>query len=241
MLFPLRGGGGFLSISDNIRYKRTKEFYEQHGGVVDNLLKLGYPGLDKPIARYNEFCKDKEESNNNLIIFLSLPHSPFIEVLIELITESLQNGYKVLYKTHGGHLELLDKEREIVKRWQDNEKFVVCYETLSDEILFESLCVVEFRSSILYTYPLITKKPALYLQPQFESYNEEDNFYCSNLHIKIHNKEEFLDTLIKLQDENFRVKRKDLIEEYINSCAYNLGGASYAVADFVDIFLKKYI
>ncbi|MDE5603562.1 MAG: hypothetical protein K2I71_06580, partial [Helicobacter sp.] len=209
------------------------------GGNSSNFLKLGYPGLDIPLKDYQDF--KKESIKRDSVIFLSIPKSPFLEILEPMIEATLEAGYRVVYKTHNGHLELREIEQSLVLKWEKYKNFIFYTQAnLSLEELARSITIVEFRSSMLYTYPLITHKPALLLQP-LEA-NIQDNFYEKRLHIKIFTKEELLQVIAKLEhNKGFRMQREDLIKDFITRDSYCYGNASIAIAKYIQEYFQIYI
>ncbi|MCI5632924.1 MAG: hypothetical protein MR325_04780, partial [Helicobacter sp.] len=99
--------------------------------------------------------------------------------------------------------------------------------------------------SLLYTYPLITSKPSIILEPNSEwfhsNYHIEDNFYEQRLHLKAYNNEDLLQYIDRLKkDQEFLKERRAMIAHYIKNETYNFGSASEAVVDFIDKYYKRW-
>ncbi len=219
-----------------------KEFYNQHGGYQQNLLELGYPGLDCALEEYYE-----TDLKRDSVILLSLPKEPFLKILAQSIGNLLEAGFRVVYKSHNGHLELQAQENAFVETWLDNPNFVYYTKAnLELEELQRSITMIEFRSSMLYTYPIITKKPALMLQLQSEDFylkqNIQDNFFEEKLHIKIFNQKEMVEVVKKLQkNHKFFDFRRSLIWEYCKNEAYCYGSSSQKIAAFIWRYYQSHL
>lgn len=167
------------------------------------------------------------------------------ERMIEVVDLLLANGYRVCYKIIPQYD--FKVQADIAKRWRNDEKFVFFTQRdLNVEELSRSITLVDFGSSLLYTYPLITSKPSIILQPNSEWFHSnshiEDNFYEQRLHLKAYCNEELLCYIDRLKkDQEFLKERRAMIAHYIKNETYNFSSASEAVVDFIEDYYMKWI
>lgn len=236
-------GGSYIICSNKRSYKAFVDFFDKYNGDKNRLLKLGYPSFDfemQNIKLQKDICKDT-------VIIASVIISEMIKQKTRNLVEKLLcQGYRVLYKTHNGHPEFLSLEQEFCECWMENDNFVFYDDSnLTSQELKRSITLIEYRSSILYTYPLITGKPSIIMQPDSGDFNCNenvvDNFYEEKLQIKAFCVDEVLEIIKSLQDEYFCKKREKMIQDYRKNDAYCFGGASKEIASFIDGYSKKYL
>lgn len=224
----------YIVVSNKRSYEVLSDFLERNNGNKERILKLGYPSFDLINDNDMELQKDS-------VIFSSVGATQRFAKISQVFIEALLNAnYRVVYKVHNGHNELESQEREFCAKWRECKNFIY-YDipNLSNEELKRSITLVEFRSSLLYTYPLITGKPSIIIVPDFIN-NAEDNFYEERLHIKVHSTEELLEVLQDLQDENLCQHRQKMIEDYRINETYYFKQSSQKIAEFIDNYIKRY-
>ena len=230
-----------------------KKSYDKIRQVLDSchyqyLLRLGYPSLDKLVKDYRDYESSLRGGGNDTVICLSQWKNAdainMKEKIIEVVNLLLENGYRVCYKVNPNYNFAL--QADIAKKWENNPNFLFFTERdLSIEELSRSITLVGFGASLLYTYPLITSKPSIILEPNSEwfhsNYHIEDNFYEQRLHLKAYCNEELLCYIDRLKkDQEFLKERRAMIAHYIKNETYNFGSASEAVVDFIDKYYKRW-
>ena len=227
----------YISCSHKQSLLALETHFQTYNGNINFLKKLGYPSLDKEI---DNFHKCNYVGTKDTIILLSYLQKHTKNILDTLIT----NGYRVIFKTVKLiHPECATAEKNLIKPYLNNKNFIFYTEpNLSPEELHRSITLIEFRSSMLYTYPIITKKPSIIMQPPKEWFDEhpnvEDNFYNEKLQIKCFDTDEMLQTIELLKQKDFQEKRKAMIEDFCKNDAYNVGNASEKIAEFIDSYFK---
>ena len=229
-----------------------KKSYNKIRQVLDSrhyqyLLRLGYPSLDKLVEDYRDSQVCRGGVNDTIICLSKWCDANGIamkERIIEVVDLLLENNYRVCYKINPNYDFTL--QANIAKRWDNNPNFLFFTERdLSIEELSRSITLVGFGASLLYTYPLITSKPSIILEPNSEwfhsNYHIEDNFYEQRLHLKAYNNEDLLQYIDRLKkDQEFLKERRAMIAHYIKNETYNFGSASEAVVDFIDKYYKRW-
>ncbi|MDY2585068.1 hypothetical protein, partial [Helicobacter sp.] len=231
----------YIVCSNKKSYESLVEFFEKNNGYKERLLKLGYPSLDREVKSYRQ----QEECVKDTIIVLAVVRREFLKKLAERLINALleKTDYRIVYKTHNGHPELFEQEKQFVSQWIDDDNFVFYTEAnLTPQELKRSITLIESRSSLLYTYPLITGKPSIILQPDSKFLeSSEDNFYEERLHIKAFCVEDVLEILILLENAQFCAKREEMVEDYRKNDAYCFGEASKSIVQFICECFQKYI
>ena len=119
---------------------------------------------------------------------------------------------------------------------------------MSLEELFRSITIVDFSASMLYTYPLITKKPAIMLgsfQKWFAEekgiFLNEDNFYDERLHIWANNNCELEEIILALQNnKDFSNLREKMIRDYILNETFAWGHSSEKIVETIDTYIENF-
>ena len=234
----------YIVCSNKRSYEKFVEVFEKNNGHKERLLRLGYPSLDVGVELYE---KQQKHSEDTIIIPAVVTNEllkEFTEDLINALLDKTQ--YRILYKTHNGHPELFKLEKQFCEQWKGRRNFVFYSEpNLTTEELKRSITLIESRSSLLYTYPLITGKPSIIAYPDSkwitENPNIEDNFYEEKLQIKAFCISDILDIIKCLTNEEFSLKRKQMIEDYRKNDAYCFGESSKNIANFINEYFRKYL
>lgn len=110
-----------------------------------------------------------------------------------------------------------------------------------------SIAIIDFSASMLYTYSLITKKPAIILASNKGWFKKEEgvfneyNFYDERLHIWVNNNEEIEANVLALQNnKEFLKLRKEMIEDYISNETFAWGCSSKKVAEVIDAYIQNF-
>lgn len=231
----------YIVCSNKRSYESFAEFFDKNNGYKERLLKFGYPSFDKEMQLY----KKQQECVKDTIIVPAVVSNVLLRDIAESLINALldKTSYRIVYKTHNGHPELFEQEKQFCAQWLDRENFVFYTEAnLTPQELKRSLTLIESRSSLLYTYPLITGKASILLQPDSKFLeSSEDNFYEERLHLKALCVEDVLEMIECLSDAQFCAKRQEMIEHYRKNDAYCFGESSKAIAQFVEECFKKFL
>ncbi|WP_162166855.1 hypothetical protein [Campylobacter fetus] len=220
---------GFMaSRMDSFTLAHAKEFYENLKPVFSKfnngggLLKLGYKSIESDMKNYVW----RQHTDTIIIPIAENKHYGFKDMLVKFAKILLENGFRVLFKAHYQHKELLNTYEKDIQNLSKYQNFVLYTKPhLSLDELERSITLVEFRSSLNYTYALITKKPSILLIPPSVTKNRIDlknNFYNKNLHIELTDLNSALQMVKILQnDSNVQKLHKKMIEYYIQYEMYS--------------------
>ncbi|MDE5603774.1 MAG: hypothetical protein K2I71_07685, partial [Helicobacter sp.] len=184
----------YLNIHSKSLYKEILKL-QSFGGAITQVesrfIKGGYPSIEVEVE---EFQRDRCEVKRDTIIFISaylnFNHPHYLATIIHNV---LNAGFRVVFKSCPP-LEEDKKEQEdtFTKEFLRFANFIYWQNDkprLSTEELNRSITAIELYSSMMYSYPVITKRPAILLYPKKESIPqdllEQDCFYHKDLHIRI--------------------------------------------------------
>lgn len=109
---------------------------------------------------------------------------------------------------------------------------------LSAEKMGECLCLIGDYSSLVYTFPLTTLKPAILIGSDNQNTYKEISFYNPKLHFYARNVKECLESIEQIKNED-KAQRALRIKEYREKEVFNLGCSSAFIADFIAKKMKK--
>ena len=225
------------------------KIYQNLDGNHTHLLPLGYPSLDRVVKTYKEHSSSFAGKRDTIICNSRWRNAvngiAMKERMIEVVDLLLKNGYRVCYKINPNYDFSL--QAQVAKRWENRTNF--CFFTeqdLSMEELNRSITLVDFGSSLLYTYPLITHKPSIMLQPSIEWFRLNchivDHFYEERLQLKVYSNTDLLEYIERLKNDlEFKEERAKMVDYYIKNETYHFGCASEAVVNFIDNYYNKWI
>ena len=170
------------------------------------------------------------ENNNVQIVY---------EVLQKIQDKMLQSksDFKVIFRPHPSLAK--SAMYEIVYReFRDKEWFV--YDTssrLSAEAMHSSFCLIGDHSSLVYTFPLCTLKPAILLVPKESLQNTYKgiSFYNPILHICAQTAQDIYKALECINQENKQERAKQ-IKQYREKEVFNF---RYSNIFIVDCIMQK--
>ncbi|MDA3967554.1 hypothetical protein [Helicobacter sp. WB40] len=237
--------GFFLSTYVNIHSKSHLKYIskkQQFANLVPDpsykFLLGGYPSIDKEAKAC--LCSDIPKDS---VIFVSTHlNFEYPRRLATIIKHVLDCGFRVVFKSNPAHCELENIEKDFVKEFLTYDNFVFYDNStprLNKEELQRSISLVESCSSMLYSYPIATKKPSIIMYPKRDSISfdtlENDCFYNDKIHIRIFEEDDYsiVEILKKLQEEQESQKWKDKIEDYCKNDLYNFGNASKEIAKWI--------
>lgn len=187
-------------------------------GGGGGFLPLGYMSIKNDMNAY----KQGKKRDSVILLMIYSKNYPFKEIIMELCEKLLENGIRVLFKSHYQHTEIMDKFDDEIKKFKKYPNFILYTKAkLSLNELSRSITLVEFRSSLNYTYPIITKKPSLLLIPNSIKHGK-NNFYNKNLHVEFRDLNQALNFILRLKnDENLQKKYENSIKFYIKIELYD--------------------
>lgn len=230
--------------------KRMRELLAQkqsYDGTWPNqnsrLICGGYPSIDK---EFEKISQNKEiwdfEKRDSVIIPESVVSFDQPQRMIKIIKSLLNTGLRVLYKIHPVYWQTENDKigRSIAKQFQNHPNFVL-YEAhrLNEDEQKRAICIVELMSSMLYSFPILTNRPALLLYPPRKDLKENeiknDPFYEEHLHIRIFAEDdEKIPTICqKLQEKREQEIWAQKIENFRANELYNFGKASEFLVQFI--------
>lgn len=238
------GINGYRIVTSLSNYKIFKDKFDEFG-YQDELVCGGYPSLDSYIAEYEEISKEVEcGGGDNILIAINENNNVQIvyEVLQKIQDKMLQSksDFKVIFRPHPSLAK--SAMYEIVYReFRDKEWFV--YDTssrLSAEAMHSSFCLIGDHSSLVYTFPLCTLKPAILLVPKESLQNTYKgiSFYNPILHICAQTAQDIYKALECINQENKQERAKQ-IKQYREKEVFNLGHSSEFIADFIEGKLRE--
>lgn len=124
----------------------------------------------------------------------------------------------------------------LVQEFSSYEWFVYDTSTrLSAETMHACFCLIGDHSSLVYTFPLCTLKPAILLVSDNKSLQNSYQgirFYNPILHFYAQNAAECLQALEVVYTENHTIRAKK-IDDYRQKEVFNLGHSSAFIAEFI--------
>ncbi len=234
------GINGYRIISSLSNYKIYKDKFKECG-FEEELVCGGYPSLDKNILEYEGL---KQQGRGQVMqdeggsILIAINHQESISIIKDFLLEYKSNftpKQKVYFRPYPGNI-LRKESDEIAREYLQYSWFV--YDTsskLKAQIMQECCCIIGDYSSLVYTFPLTTLKPAILLCLD-KSALENDylgiRFYNPILHKMALSAKECLDRVceVLLEDKGRRARK---IKEYREKEIFNLGKSSEFIADFI--------
>ncbi|MDE5602576.1 MAG: hypothetical protein K2I71_01445, partial [Helicobacter sp.] len=242
----------YINIHSQTHYEdfyKTQQFFNLDPNPSYRLIKGGYPSIEKEVVN---FAKQREEVFRDTVIFISaLLNHYYPKFLSKIIHNVLNAGFRVVFKSCPAHCELEAQEDEFVENgeFEKNPNFLYWRNDkpkLSIEELNRSIVAIEAASSMMYSYPVITKRPAILLYPKKDSIPqdllEQDCFYHKDLHIRIFEEDskDLIEILQKLSmDKKYQKEWERKIQKYCKEDLYNFGNASEYLANWIVEWYNK--
>ena len=179
------------------------------------------------------------------VVFISaMVNFYYEEYYSEILEVVLKEGYRVIFKSNPSHISFQQREDDFALKFKKYPNFI--YQgneepRLSVENKSRSITMIEGASSLMYSYPVTAKRPAILLYPTKDTIPkdllEEDSFYNPSLHIRLFKeeaKESIKNYLKRLSDDlEYQRQWKEKIEDYCQNNLYHFGSASKSIADFI--------
>ncbi len=236
------GIGGYRVITSYSNYKIFKDKFEELGASHE-LLCAGYPSLDFNIDEYESFQKKLIQEKKHIEakdILIAINNLENFDIIIEFLEYMLPKEQKIylrpypIFREHESFLALK-------KHFCHYPHFIYdTTEKLSVEIMASSLCLIGDFSSLVYTFPLTTLKPAILLfsdKSVLHHTYADVCFYNPLLHKAASNAQEVV-SLIEEIKKDYKKKQNE-IKNYRSKEVFNLGHSGEAIASFIAHALKK--
>ncbi len=239
----------YLSTYLNIHSQSHYEYFLKNQrlcGVDSNpaprFLKGGYPSIDKEVAESQKI--DFSVKRDTVVFISAMVNFYYEEYYSEILEVVLKEGYRVIFKSNPSHISFQQREDDFALKFKKYPNFI--YQgneepRLSVENKSRSITMIEGASSLMYSYPVTAKRPAILLYPTKDTIPkdllEEDSFYNPSLHIRLFKeeaKESIKNYLKRLSDDlEYQRQWKEKIEDYCQNNLYHFGSASKSIADFI--------
>ncbi|WP_034556391.1 hypothetical protein [Helicobacter canadensis] len=235
----------YLNIHSQTHY-RYFEKNQQIGGVDPNpiprFLKGGYPSIDRETKESQGI--DFSMKRDTVIFISALINFYYEDYYSDILEVVLKEGYRVVFKSNPSHISFKEREDSFALKFKHYSNFIYqCNDEpqLSLENKNRSITIVGACSSLMYSYPALTKRPAILLYPEKNTIPkdllDEDCFYNPKLHIRLF-KEEAKEGIIKYlkklsKDLEYQKQWQKQIEDYCKNDLYNFGDASRYIANFI--------
>lgn len=240
--FTKEGADSLIGSRVNFDYifchtKEMQKFYQSFLGSLAHPSKfvfVGYPSLDSYLQEIGNIDVNKSDKKTVIVAFtiskLREDGSDMSginqENITQIITRLLQEGYKVIFRPHPESCKAIFMQN-IIKAFKGNEGFI--YDDtprLSRQIMQEALTIIGNGSSIMQTFPLATKKPAVMFMPEIDFLSDNKSLKSlivnPKLHLMAHSVDEIIKCLEKLQNGNEKYQ-DEILQYYKNNIDCNNG------------------
>ncbi|MCI5967958.1 CDP-glycerol glycerophosphotransferase family protein [Helicobacter sp.] len=233
------GIGGYRIIPSLSNYKIYEDAVKALG-YEDELVCGGYPSLDFAIKEYEELPLNSGGGGNILIAINALDNIGIIEeFLMQIQNQSAQN-FKVIFRPHPGYKTqsaiIGIKEKFMQQDWfiyDDSSR-------LSAESMRDSCVLIGDYSSLVWTFPLITLKPAILVfkdKAIIKNVYNGVSFFNPLLHFLASDADEIFSCIV--ESKKHTEQRAQKILEYRKKEVFNLGHSSEFIANFIVKKLKE--
>lgn len=235
------GINGYRVVSSQSNYKIYKDEFEKLG-YEGELVCGGYPSLDVSIDKYKKLSLDGKVDNNILIAVNTLDNVKMMEKFLMQIQNSLYllSGVKIIFRPYPGHIghDVVNKFREKFLKY---DWFVYDDSSqLSAENMRNSCVLIGDYSSLVWTFPLTTLKPAILVFKDKKNLENSYNgvrFFNPLLHFAASNPDEIFNCIKKARHNT--KERAQKILEYRQNEVFNLGKSGEFIANFIIEKLKE--
>ena len=227
------GINGYRIVPSHSNYLIYKDKAEELG-YEDEIVCGGYPSLDVNIEEYE---KVKCEDGNNILI--AIHEKENLNVIKKLIVVVLEkNKQKLIFRPYPSHKN--DSDFIALKNtFKNNQNFIYDDSPKLTAEMMKNCCVlIGDWSSLVWTFPFTTLKPAILLFQDKKILENSYNgvkFYNPTIHLIASNVDELL-SCIEESQKNTK-KRAEEIFEFRKKEVFNLGHSSEFIADFI---IKKF-
>lgn len=211
---------------------------------------VGYPSLEAYIDEFKKIPKSKITNKTVIVAFtLSILREDGSDMsgintenIKAIVFRLLDRGFKVIFRPHPEVCKALFAQ-EIINVFKDNCNFV--YDNtprMTKEIMEQSLTIIGNGSSVMQTFPLATKKPAIMFMPD-DNFVEElgenlELIVNPKLHLMARNIDEIMEAIEKIQEN--MTEYNNIISTYYERSISSDGSLGYSkIVDFLEKLLNK--
>lgn len=212
-------------------------------GLKLKVLPLGSPSLDKRMTNVTYYKSPKQ--------FYFLPRACPLDIIARAIDLLLQEGKKVIFRPHPAFerfVQYIGKSKSVsfFDNFIDHPLFVIdSAPSIPHEILTESIVITD-NSSVAYSAPLISLKPAILFCPPMKSFdlrlqNFGKSFANPLLHRVALSVDEFLDVALEIEEELLSGGGAlfNALHEWRAQNVFNLGHSKEAFAECLMKLLQE--
>lgn len=200
------------------------------------LIKGGYPSIDRQSETLIDFNVKRDT-----VIFAHLPVDNNNQRFKRLITDLLENGFRVMLKAVTPHFECAEEESNFSKHFMHYPNFMYYTEPrLSKEEQERAITIIAQATSMGYSFPALCKRPSILLYPSRSLIPSDklqrDTYYNDKLHIRIFEEEDakFIDIVRRLaNDKQYQQEWRSKIEDFCQNDIYHYGNASAYLANWI--------
>ena len=176
----------------------------------------------------------------NILIAINIKDNIYLvyELLQELreshYNQSTRAGQKIILHPHPSFRNDSTYDRICQEFHLYNWFIYDTSERLSAEILHSCSCLIGDTSSLVYTFPFCTLKPAILLMPKDSLQNDYHGirFYNPTIHIHAENVAACLQAISTIANED-KYERAQKIKKYRENEVFHLGCSSAFIATFI--------
>lgn len=254
----------YVNCHTKRQYKRLLQMQSFRGANPNPAPKIvcgGYPSLEIDLARLSQ----ERSKNTNLIesdlysigLDLQTPRDSVIcpsshfnfkhpKEFEKIVKNLLKCGFRVVFKSCPATPQTANEENIFAEKFKNFPNFVFyTAPRLNADEINRAIAIIECYSSMAWSFPLCSLRPAILLYPRKSSINAEilrdDFFYEDRLHIRLF-KEQWINLpkiLKKLQSEESQKFWAEKIIDFRKNELFNFGRASEAIADFICEFFAR--
>ena len=210
-----------------------------------NLISFGFPRLDTLLNEKQNYSKNFDTNNNNLILLTpSYGKNNLLEICgFELIKILLESNFKVLLRPH---FKILKDSKKLISKILDefgnNPNFSLENGVIPSKLFHSSICMISDWSGISFEYAFTFERPVIFidvpkkiLNPNFHdislepieiSYRDKIGFVVSPHELKT-----IPDLIYKSKNNNLSIIES--IKKIRSRTIYNLGESAIIGAQYI--------
>ena len=216
-----------------------------------NLISFGFPRLDTLLNEKQNYSKNFDTNNNNLILLTpSYGKNNLLEICgFELIKILLESNFKVLLRPH---FKILKDSKKLISKILDefgnNPNFSLENGVIPSKLFHSSICMISDWSGISFEYAFTFERPVIFidvpkkiLNPNFHdislepieiSYRDKIGFVVSPHELKT-----IPDLIYKSKNNNLSIIES--IKKIRSRTIYNLGESAIIGAKYIQKLTKE--
>lgn len=202
-------------------------------GCEDELFCGGYPSLDKQIEHYESYSK----THTACCVIIAINNINNFDIIESFLNDVCVHNTQTTYvfRPYPGYKDM-QSFLNFKAEFSQYPNFIYDESpNLTPAIMHESICLIGDISSLVYTYPLTTLKPAILLFKDKEFLDNTYNgvsFYAPPIHLIASSVTELKQRITSIQTTDKNTLQHK-IKAYREKEVFHLGNSSKAIADFV--------